>query len=208
MSFVPLSACNQTCKAEDQAGPNAHMLIGAVVSGPGLDDAFPDVRTDWLRNNVSITYNAGFQSTVAGTCTSFTHYLKWVCQHLLGFIFSFNVTLLWLQNACWRFCACQCVLTYLMKLGTMFAIKKIPPATRSNYKQNILFQNKLIERRILFDVWLPNFTFQALLYCRFWTGELGPYFKELLAFIVRDHQLMTTKRGLRRKTSWLHKHRS
>ena len=76
MSFVPLSACDQTCKSEDQDGPNAHMLIGAVVAGPGIDDAFPDIRTDMLRNNVSITYNAGFQSTVASTCTSFTHYLK------------------------------------------------------------------------------------------------------------------------------------
>ena len=75
MSFVLLSACDQTCKSEDQAGPNTHMLIGAVVAGPGIDDEFPDDRTDMLRNNVSITYNAGFQSTIAGTCATFTQHL-------------------------------------------------------------------------------------------------------------------------------------
>ena len=40
--------------------------------------------------------------------------------------------------------ACQFVFNYVIKLGTMFVIWNIPPATRSNAKQNIQFQNKLM----------------------------------------------------------------
>ena len=39
--------------------------------------------------------------------------------------------------------ACQFVFSYFIKLGTMFAIWKIPHVTRSNGKQNIPCQNKI-----------------------------------------------------------------
>jgi len=48
--------------------------------------------------------------------------------------FEFNITFLWLQRGCWWFTACQFVFIYVIKLGTMFAIWKIPLATRSNDK--------------------------------------------------------------------------
>ena len=35
------------------------------------------------------------------------------------------------------------VVSYFTKQGTMLAIWKIPPAARSNGKQNIQFQNKI-----------------------------------------------------------------
>ena len=37
----------------------------------------------------------------------------------------------------------QFVFSYFIKLVTMFAIWKIPSATRSNGKQNISYQNKI-----------------------------------------------------------------
>ena len=56
--------------------------------------------------------------------------LRGGCQ-LLGLIFSFNITFLWLQHACWMFTACHFVISYFIKLGTMFAIWKILPAAHS-----------------------------------------------------------------------------
>ena len=47
--------------------PNPHTLIGAVIDGPGIEDEFPDKRTE-LTNRVSITINAPFQSALAGKC--------------------------------------------------------------------------------------------------------------------------------------------
>src|SRR4051812_40747774 len=43
-----------------------HVLYGALVGGPSSpDDAYQDVRTDYVRNEVADDYNAGFTSAVA-----------------------------------------------------------------------------------------------------------------------------------------------
>ncbi|XP_045161147.2 endoglucanase A-like [Mercenaria mercenaria] len=46
--------------------PNPHVLYGGLVGGPGINDDYTDVRTDYVRNEVAVDYNAGFQSAVAG----------------------------------------------------------------------------------------------------------------------------------------------
>lgn len=46
--------------------PNPHTLFGALVGGPGQNDDYTDKRTDYVSNEVSCDYNAGFQSAVAG----------------------------------------------------------------------------------------------------------------------------------------------
>lgn len=46
--------------------PNPQTLYGALVSGPDQNDHYEDVRQEFLYNEVTIDYNAGFQSTVAG----------------------------------------------------------------------------------------------------------------------------------------------
>ena len=66
--FVLDRSCATAGCTEDAPGPNPHELFGALVGGPGPNDEFEDLRTDRLKNRVSITYNAGFQSAVAGTC--------------------------------------------------------------------------------------------------------------------------------------------
>ncbi|KAL6757031.1 Six-hairpin glycosidase-like protein [Haematococcus lacustris] len=39
---------------------------GALVGGPGNDDGYVDVRTDFFRNEVTLDYNAGFTGALAG----------------------------------------------------------------------------------------------------------------------------------------------
>lgn len=46
--------------------PNPHVLYGAIVGGPGPNDEYDDVRSDYVRNEVAVDYNAGFQGAVAG----------------------------------------------------------------------------------------------------------------------------------------------
>ncbi|KAJ8984057.1 hypothetical protein NQ317_008783 [Molorchus minor] len=46
--------------------PNPQILHGAVVSGPDQNDLYEDVREDFGYNEVTLYYNAGFQSAVAG----------------------------------------------------------------------------------------------------------------------------------------------
>ena len=41
-------------------------LIGALVGGPGEYDQYDDKRTDYISNEVTTDYNAGFQSALAG----------------------------------------------------------------------------------------------------------------------------------------------
>ena len=41
------------------------------------------------------------------------------------------------------YCLLIYVYSYFIKLGTMFAVGKIPPAKRSNGKQNIQFHSKI-----------------------------------------------------------------
>ncbi|KAK3889363.1 hypothetical protein Pcinc_006633 [Petrolisthes cinctipes] len=47
-------------------GPNPQVLYGALVGGPNKNDKYNDVRSDYVSNEVTCDYNAGFQSTVAG----------------------------------------------------------------------------------------------------------------------------------------------
>ena len=47
--------------------PNAHVLEGALVGGPGSanDFDYADLRSDYMRNEVAIDYNAGFSGALA-----------------------------------------------------------------------------------------------------------------------------------------------
>lgn len=49
----------------DSNEPNAHVLTGALVGGPDEDDNYVDDRSDYIQNEVTTDYNAGFQSAVA-----------------------------------------------------------------------------------------------------------------------------------------------
>jgi hypothetical protein len=50
------------------AGPNPQALVGALVGGPtGLNgDAYSDLRSDYIANEVAVDYNAGFSGLLAG----------------------------------------------------------------------------------------------------------------------------------------------
>lgn len=48
------------------AGPNAHVLYGAVVGGPDRYGKFKDDRTEVKYSEVATDYNAGFHFAVAG----------------------------------------------------------------------------------------------------------------------------------------------
>jgi endoglucanase len=45
---------------------NMYVLTGALVGGPGLDDSYADVRSDYVKNEVALDYNAGFTAALAG----------------------------------------------------------------------------------------------------------------------------------------------
>ncbi|KAL6256906.1 hypothetical protein P5V15_011841 [Pogonomyrmex californicus] len=46
--------------------PNPHILYGALVSGPDEVDLFKDYRAEYIYTEVTLDYNAGFTSAVAG----------------------------------------------------------------------------------------------------------------------------------------------
>ncbi|XP_034236643.1 endoglucanase 13-like [Thrips palmi] len=46
--------------------PNPQVLYGALVSGPDENDFYEDIRREYIYNEVTLDYNAGFQSAVAG----------------------------------------------------------------------------------------------------------------------------------------------
>jgi len=46
--------------------PNPQVLNGALVGGPDRNDGYTDDRTDYISNEVTCDYNAGFQGAVAG----------------------------------------------------------------------------------------------------------------------------------------------
>ena len=47
--------------------PFPNVLEGALVGGPGSpDDQYNDAVTDYIENEVTLDYNAGFQSVLAG----------------------------------------------------------------------------------------------------------------------------------------------
>jgi len=50
----------------NKPGNNYHDLTGALVGGPGANDDYDDRRSDYVKNEVTLDYNAGFQSAVAG----------------------------------------------------------------------------------------------------------------------------------------------
>ena len=52
----------------DAATPNPNVLTGALVGGPDDNDNYADKRDDYIQNQVTCDYNAGFQSAVAGRC--------------------------------------------------------------------------------------------------------------------------------------------
>ena len=45
---------------------NPKVLYGALVSGPDQNDHYEDIRDEFLYNEVTLDYNCGFQSTIAG----------------------------------------------------------------------------------------------------------------------------------------------
>ena len=51
----------------DTSTDNPHQLNGALVGGPSApNDYYKDDRTDYIMAEVTLDYNAGFQSAVAG----------------------------------------------------------------------------------------------------------------------------------------------
>ncbi|KAF4527167.1 hypothetical protein B566_EDAN006092, partial [Ephemera danica] len=62
------SSCPDKPAPCNQSSPenNPHILIGALVGGPDINDKYTDVRTSVEQNDVGLDYNAGFQSLVAG----------------------------------------------------------------------------------------------------------------------------------------------
>lgn len=57
-----------TCTVQHQhsSSPNPNVLKGALVGGPGQNDDYVDNRNDYVKNEVAVDYNAGFQSALAG----------------------------------------------------------------------------------------------------------------------------------------------
>lgn len=53
--------------------PNYNELTGALVGGPGSDDSYEDRRNDYIKNEVTTDYNAGFQSVLAGLVSLDVH---------------------------------------------------------------------------------------------------------------------------------------
>lgn len=45
--------------------PNPQILHGALVGGPDINDNWADDRSDYVTNEVTIDYNAGFQGALA-----------------------------------------------------------------------------------------------------------------------------------------------
>ena len=57
----------KACGWEDfhKNSPNPQLLYGALVSGPDENDFYMDKREEYIYNEVTLDYNAGFQSAVA-----------------------------------------------------------------------------------------------------------------------------------------------
>lgn len=53
-------------EAYTHRGPNPQILYGALVSGPDENDFYEDKREEYVYNEVTLDYNGGFQSAVAG----------------------------------------------------------------------------------------------------------------------------------------------
>ncbi|KAG4077582.1 hypothetical protein HA402_003009 [Bradysia odoriphaga] len=48
--------------------PNPQILIGAIVGGPNMTDQYVDDREDYVQNEVTLDYNAAYQSSIAELC--------------------------------------------------------------------------------------------------------------------------------------------
>ncbi|XP_045614940.1 LOW QUALITY PROTEIN: uncharacterized protein [Procambarus clarkii] len=51
--------------AQQQPGPNPHVLYGALVGGPAEDGTYSDDRNDYVHNEVACDYNAAFTGALA-----------------------------------------------------------------------------------------------------------------------------------------------
>lgn len=54
----------------DKNAPNPQILYGALVSGPDVADYFQDRRDDYIYTDISLDFNAGFTSVLAGLLQS------------------------------------------------------------------------------------------------------------------------------------------
>lgn len=69
--FDPYSSCPNLpspCNWEQYKSneSNPQILYGALVSGPDRNDYYEDRRDEFLYNEVTLDYNAGFEGVVAG----------------------------------------------------------------------------------------------------------------------------------------------
>lgn len=71
-------------EAQQNPGPNPHVLYGALVGGPGESDDYIDSRTDYVHNEVATDYNAGFHGAVSGMriCSVVLPEMVWVSRPL------------------------------------------------------------------------------------------------------------------------------
>ncbi|XP_022200004.1 endoglucanase E-4 [Nilaparvata lugens] len=65
-SSCPIKPVKCGWEAYNSTKDNPQVLHGALVSGPDENDLYEDAREDYIYNEVTIDYNAGFQSAVAG----------------------------------------------------------------------------------------------------------------------------------------------
>ena len=61
--------CDWSDFNENRSNPN--ILYGALVGGPDQNDKYSDKRDDYIANEVTVDYNAGFQSLVAAVKCKF-----------------------------------------------------------------------------------------------------------------------------------------
>nr|AXQ39830.1 beta-1,4-endoglucanase [Diploptera punctata] len=64
-SSCPLAPATCDWNNYNSADPNPQVLYGALVGGPGQDDDYQDVRSDYIHNEVADDYNACFQGALA-----------------------------------------------------------------------------------------------------------------------------------------------
>jgi len=75
------------CDYDDEE-ENPNTLYGGLVGGPDVNDEYADVRSDTQKNEVSIDYNAGFQSSLAGRLNSTGAVALWN-KHNIFYTYSF-----------------------------------------------------------------------------------------------------------------------
>jgi hypothetical protein len=59
---------------ETKKDPEKHLLYGALVGGPGIDDTYVDDIEDYVHSEVGIDYNAGLVGALAGIVQHFGYY--------------------------------------------------------------------------------------------------------------------------------------